>query len=423
MSSKLDDDLRDSSSVYVIKPDNLVFKNPIEIFYQENMIMINNLLTFFSFKKPSNRLRTRLEFTISRIVKRLIKKKGHGCAEPRIKLSLSEKTSNLHIRLPEEGLIEKNEAIYITKRVFSKTCQNMPEYSVREYHLLPMTEDYYTFFILLTPYGPEIKNTLNTLRKVLEYPFITLPDARGEYYSSEWEEDSIFGTPRIIQRKLLGTIRTMCQFTLNREVATYKSADRLDNSFFASPEFIASIFKELAQAIMSVEDTKRIQDLLEIINKFMRNEIWDPRDIERAFNCLSKLVKGESSTALSKLFDYFHTLINEIKIFETLEKICIARSVIKRITRAISQNPNGKMTTRNIVNMLFKNYLLTGSIISKKRKRLINLGGGKAIYISPKEWKLILSEMNNISEEAKIELKIVRRSDGKKSIVIEIIEE
>lgn len=427
MSSQGSDEICGSSDVYVIKPDNIVFKNPIEIFYQENKIVINNLLTFFSFKKPSNRLRARLELTISKIIRKIIKKRGYRNIRPNVRLTLSEKTSNLSISLPEEELIEKKEVIDVTKSLFSKTCQDVPDYSVREYYLLPMSEDYYTFFILLMPYRPEIKNTLDTLRKILDYPFVTLPDEKGEYYSSEWKEDNLFGAPRIVQKKLLGVVRTVYRSNLKGDVAKIYGhiGGELINDFLTSPEFLSTIFKELAQTITSTADARRFHEFLGIINKFMRNEILDPKDIERAFNCLNGLIREKNNSALSKLCDYFQALTSEIKLFESLEKVCIARSAIKKISRIINQESRlgRNIKARNIVNTLFRSYLLTGSVIAKRRKKLINLGGGKAIYISPREWKILLAGINNIGEEAKIELKIIRRSDGKKSIVIEVIEE
>jgi len=391
-----------SSDLLIIRPDNLVIKTPIRIFYQEERIDIDNLLTFFSFRRVSDRLRRRIELAVGRTIRRFVRRRGYGGAEPNVTVVFSEKTSKLSVELPDESIIEKKDIMGLAKAVFSRTCQDIPEYAVREYRLLPVLEEYLNFFVLLIPYRPELRETLQTLKSILSCPFVTLPGPSGEYYSSMWNEDSLYGPPSAVRRILV-----------------YEKNRSAENEDAISQEFVASILKELAHLTDPINDAEALQEILNLTSKILGQTMPSVEEVRNVINHIRRIVGGRKAEALSKLCEYLNGLLERAQALETLENIYVTRAVLRRIMRILTSGERG--IGRGGAS-IFRSYLLAGRVLSRRKKRLINLGAGKAIYLSPKEWRTITSTLSDI-ENIRVEMKIVSSNDGRRSIVIEFLEE
>ncbi len=423
--TSISNDEAQSSDVFVINPDNIVVKSPIRILYQEEKIGIENLLTFFSFRRISARLRRLIEHAAQRAITNFIKAKGYGDIELKVDLNFMEKTTNLMIRLPEEEIIDKNETIDVTGHLFSLTCRNIPEYSIREYFLLPMSDDYLRFFVLLVSYKPEIKDTLENLNKILTYPFFTLPNDKGEYYSSEWDKDNIYVPPKIMR---LIVFHKASRYMFDNDI--YGGQNQIIDycyqpSQYMRPltkDFIAKLLKDLAHLIDDPTFTSVVKDILEVANKLLTGQPIDRAEVRKVIKILSGITKGDKEkNTLNSLLRYLKSFLREMELFENLENICVARAVLRRISSILS-NVHNKTNLRRISANFLRNYFFAGSIAVRTRKRLINLGGGKAIYLSPREWAMLIKDKNITNDKVRIELKIVKRCDGRKSIVIDIIE-
>jgi len=391
-----------SSDVMVINPDKIVVKSPIKIFYEEEKLGIENLLTFFSFRRISSRLRELIEHTTTYAIKRFVMEKGYKGVVPDVTMDFEEKTTRLVIKFPEEEIIEKNETINVTGYLFSSTCQRIPEYSIREYFLLPFSDNFRQFFVLLVSYRPEIRETLNNLNKILKYPYFTLPNERGEYYSSEWNSDNLYGLPMIL-RKIVRRVANILERRYQSDIAKQQgSINRMsyesgvDYRYICplDTDFIARLLKDLAHLINNSESASIVKDVLEITNRIIKNQPLTRQEIIRVVSFLKKIINaGERGESLEELLEHLTSFLEEMELFETLENICIVRATLRRINRAIDAKNIDRMNPKKIVTTLFRNYFFAGTVAAKSKKNLINLGGGKAIYLSPREWNIIAKDV------------------------------
>ncbi len=413
----------DVSDIFVIRPDRVVIKTPIRVLYSEEQIRIENLFTFFSFRRIGVRLRDRIRRITKKSMTDFLCMRGYD-VEPEVNIFFSEKALDVTIRFPEEELVEKKDATNVASHLFSDTCRHIPGYSIREYHLLPVISEYVSLFVLLMSYQPRMQSTLKTLRRILKYPFVTLPNDRGEYYSSLWEHDNLYSVPSIA-RSLWQRIKDdLC----SRQTSTIRSRNLLTplsktERKEALIDMLAGVLKDVVHILDRVGEKKAIREILGLINKIISGEELTKDEIVRGVSVLSETIKHYPSEGTLKLFlDFLNNTLREIEFFETLEHVCTTRLFLRKLTRML--NNQRVLPSGGDIPLVFDGFFISGTVTRRRRKHIINLGGGKAIYISPREWRTIIEELNiSDIDKAKIELKIVKRLDGKKSIVIDFVED
>jgi len=286
-----------SKDVLIIDPDRIIIKSPIKVLYQEEEIEIRNLLTFFSFRRISVRLREKIRKAATSSVRNFVCEKGYNDVEPRVELNFAEKTSRLTIKFPHDDIVEKGEVLGFVSHIFSGTCKNIPEYSVREYHLMPLISEYINLFVLLLPYRPDIKSALDTLKRILKYPFVTLPNAQGIYYSTVCEQDNLYSLPHLV-KEMVRQIR--CDVGRNEALSSLirssiesRGGQRvyIDVGEHTIPlQFVIRVLKNVVHVIDKIEDKGVIQEILQLTNKLLKGEDLTKREIMDGIRIITKAI-------------------------------------------------------------------------------------------------------------------------------------
>lgn len=409
-------DFVETSDTLVISPDHVVLKSPIQIFLTERRIGIRNLWTFFSFKRLSKRVVRRINSMIGVLVRRFLDAIGYKDVDADVNLNFEAKTSWFIVSFKEEDIMDKKLAIEFTKYTFSKTCLRMPEYSVREYKLMPFSEGEYRFFVVLAPYSRELSQTLNTLNEILKYPYVTLPNNEGIYYLSGYGEDNINEPPKIIDR-LTNLMRLRYIFIENKISDLYSQILPANQNQSSSSPLMAQAIKEIVQLIDYFNDTKPIYKLLQVLHKVLGVNRPSKEDLASAIDLLENIIGNrEGFEALNRLYKYLQSLYDELLLIERIEEIGVIRATLRRLNKMLCIGDRGRIDIRGIPGFI-NDFILTGSVLARYQREPINLGSGKAIYIGPREWECISKELG-ITEKSRLEIKIVKRHDGKKYLVI-----
>ncbi len=408
-----------TSDTVIIRPDLVVFKSPVEISFTESYLNVRNLWTFFSFKRLSKRIARRLHRSVGILVRRFLDNVGYRDVEAHVSLEFDAKTSNFVVSFGNEEILDRKLAMNLTKYAFSSMCFRLPEYSIREYRLLPISEGDYKFFIVLTPYRRDLSRTLDVLKDILKYPYVTLPNDEGTYFLSGFGEDNLNEPPRIID-KLASLMHLREIFFAKKLSDLYSQITSPNRPNNYSEPIMARAIKELVDLMDYFEDPKPIYRLLQFMHKVFGVERPTKEDLLAIINLLDDMTKKcEGLDALKKLYKYFRSLYDEFLLIERIEELGIIRAALRKLSKMVCVSSKEKIDIRGIPAFLHE-FVLAGSILAKYRKELINLGGGKAIYISPHEWRCISRELS-IAEKAKLEIKIVKHPDGRKYLVISFL--
>ncbi len=408
-----------TSDTMIIRPDLVVFKSPVEISFTESYLNVRNLWTFFSFKRLSKRIARRIRRFARILVRKFLDDVGYRDVKASVNIRFDAKTSNFTVNFGGEAILDKKLVVDFTKYAFSLTCFRIPEYSIKEYKLMPVSEGDYKFFVILTPYRRNLSKTLDVLKDILKYPYVTLPNEEGTYFLSGFGEDNINEPPRIIDRlvSLMHLREIFFAKKLSDLYSQITSPSKLNNH---SEPIMARAIKEIVGLMDYFEDPKPIYRLLQFMHKIFGVERPTKDDLLAIINLLDDMTKKrEGLDALKKLYKYFRSLYDEFLLIERIEELGIIRAALRRLSKMVCVSSKGKIDIRGIPAFIHE-FVLAGSILAKYQKELINLGGGKAIYISPHEWRCISRELG-IAEKAKLEIKIVKRPDGRKYLVISFL--
>ena len=408
-----------TSDTMIIRPDLVVFKSPVEISFTESYLNVRNLWTFFSFKRLSKRIARRIRRFARILVRKFLDDVGYRDVKASVNIRFDAKTSNFTVNFGGEAILDKKLVVDFTKYAFSLTCFRIPEYSIKEYKLMPVSEGDYKFFVILTPYRRNLSKTLDVLKDILKYPYVTLPNEEGTYFLSGFGEDNINEPPRIIDRlvSLMHLREIFFAKKLSDLYSQITSPSKLNNH---SEPIMARAIKEIVGLMDYFEDPKPIYRLLQFMHKIFGVERPTKDDLLAIINLLDDMTKKrEGLDALKKLYKYFRSLYDEFLLIERIEELGIIRAALRRLSKMVCVSSKGKIDIRGIPAFIHE-FVLAGSILAKYQKELINLGGGKAIYISPHEWRCISRELG-IAEKAKLEIKIVKRPDGRKYLIISFL--
>ncbi|MCR8501487.1 MAG: hypothetical protein QXY55_03365 [Candidatus Korarchaeota archaeon] len=415
-----------------INPDLIVLKAPVEISLTRNSINIKNLWTFFSFKRLSKRLIANIRRQSEVLTRQFLSAMGYRDINIEVGLRIHDKTSELVIKF-EDQILDRDFATNLIKHMFSLTCFEIPEYSIREYKLVPISEDKLNFFVVLVPYKRSFLKMFDALSNLLKYPYVTLPNEQGEYYSSELGEDNINEPPKILST-LLNSVNIRGPFNVGSqtpitalqevifapEVESLKPLRPSNRALDHIETVLTQAIKDIASIIDRFENPKPVYELLQLLHRTLNCEKLTKDDAITAINILEEIAEPAIElSGLKGLLDYFRGIYNEFLLAEKLEDISIMRAILRRIERTICRSGKFRIDSRGIP-LLCHAFIITGSIVGKLHKKLINLGSGKAIYLNSDEWRCI-SEEFGVPENVKVEVKIVKRLDGRKCLIVDFI--
>lgn len=419
-----------------IDPDLIILRAPVEISFTGNSIEIKNLWTFFSFKRLSKKILGQIQKRSGVLVRQFLNEVGYKDVDVEVDVKIGNRTSTITINFKED-VLDKKMVANLIKHMFSLMCFEVPEYSIREYKLMPISEDKYNFFIVLVPYKRSAR-LFNVLDKLLKYPYITLPDEYGVYYSSEFGEENINEPPSILNMTLapanFKTQQHLAKFSMplaetrgetTPEVLLQLGTNRLELLRFLSEtsshleQLITQAIKDIANIVDRFSDLKPICRLLQLLHKTLHSGKLIKDDVAMVIDTIEELMGSEIRLdGLRTLLNHFQMIYNNFLLAEKLEEISIMRAMLRKIEKTF-RGGRSKADLRGIP-ALWHEFMIVGSIITKCRKRIVNLGSGKAIYISPHEWKFLSDELG-IPDNAKAEIKVIKRPDGKKCIVVDFL--
>lgn len=378
-----------------IKPDNLIFKDEIKFLFENEYLIIDNLIKFYSYRYPSRRVLSRIENILGSFVG---KRTSLGVVSS-FDISVYERTTSISISFSGAPKINHRAVMCFARKLFSSIINSIPEFAIREYNLLPLTESNYHLIVLLIPYNSNNKSTFEIVKTLIKGTVATLPNDSGDYFLSWYGIDNINSPPRILER--------IIHLLLDK--------NNLENSILTNKQNMALFIREVAKFADRIDDFTLVRELLTVIHNIFGGIPLEKDHVEKALKLLETLrQKYKDLGKLTDIYLHLQNLKDRLDLLEKLEEITIIRVILRRLSKLLNTNKKPLIGT-------LQHYFLAGTVIKSCKRKIIKLGGGKAIYLSPSEWKTIVGELN-LKEGEELEIKIIKKADGTKTLVLEIID-